>query len=186
MKKKLIIIAAILSLLTGCSENLQVNEPQVGTTAGPNWITLPQRSGGLSTENSFSVTKEIKGKDGGELRINEYYNGPNGEIKIIAKLKFDRNAFIGTQDITMTIDDVNGTVTYSPPMSFVKPAHLELRFEGLDLSEINTDSVDFVYHDPLGFFGPIDYRELKVEIPRGVLELKDGKIPHFSRYGFSR
>ena len=86
----------------------------------------------------------------------------------------------------MVIDDINGTVTYSPSMNFDKPAILDLKFEGVDLTGVNRDSVDFVYIDYDGLFNPVEYKEIKVDVAKGVLELVDGLIPHFSRYGWGR
>jgi hypothetical protein len=86
----------------------------------------------------------------------------------------------------MSVDDENGTITYSPSMNFNKPAELYLKLEGLDLYDISKNSIDFAYHDPTGSFGQVDYKEIIVDISSGIVELKEGKIPHFSRYGFTR
>ena len=86
----------------------------------------------------------------------------------------------------MVVDDVNGTITYSPSMNFNTPAELYVKLEGLDIYGINPDLIDFSYHNPNGSFSQVDYKEIQVDISSGTLELKEGKIPHFSRYGFSR
>jgi hypothetical protein len=186
MKNLFVLITLILLGLFGCSENLQVNEPQIGTTAGPNWITLPQRNSS-SVEAIISKTQNISGSNGGEIIIDFNYNGgPHGEVKVIAKLKFLSGSFSGTLSITMVVDDVNGTITYSPSMNFNKPAELYVKLEGLDIYGIDPDLIDFSYHDPSGSFGQVDYKEIQVDISSGTIELKEGKIPHFSRYGFSR
>ncbi|HSP88731.1 MAG TPA: hypothetical protein VLN45_11395 [Ignavibacteriaceae bacterium] len=186
MKKMIVMFAAVFALFVGCSENLQVNEPEVKTASGPNWITLPQKSGS-SVETEYSVSGVIDGTQGGQLSITEiYFAGPFGNVKVSAKLKFAKNSFAGTETITMVVDNVNGTVTYSPHMNFSIPALLDLEFQGIDLTGINPDSIDFVYHNPDGYFDTIDYQSLTVKVADGKLTLTDGKIPHFSRYGFSR
>ena len=86
----------------------------------------------------------------------------------------------------MVLEDVNGTITYSPSMNFNVPAILDLDYRGIDLTGINPDSIDFVYHNPNGNFDSAEYDEIRVNVEDGRLELKDAKIPHFSRYGYSR
>ncbi len=186
MKTFLSIIIAGIFFFAGCSDKDSIVTPENNQASAPNWITLPQRDG-LSIENVFSVTKTIKGKDGGELKIDEHYSaGPHGEVKVIAKLNFKKHSFEGTQTITMIVDDVNGTITYSPSMVFDKPAELYVKLEGLDLYGIDPDDIDFVYYDPSGNYGTVEYKELNVDISSGTLELKEGEIPHFSRFGYTR
>jgi len=186
MKTFLAIMIIGIFFFAGCSDKDSIVTPENNQTSAPNWITLPQ-SEGLSIENEFSITKNIKGKDGGELIIDKNYNaGPHGTVKIITKLKFYRNSFAGTKNITMTVDDVNGTITFSPSMIFDKPAELYVKLEGLDLSGIDPNDIDFVYYDLSGIYGPVERKEIIVDISSGTLELKEGKIPHFSRYGYSR
>jgi len=186
MKTFLSILTLGFIFLVGCADNNSIVAPENNQVSAPNWITLPQGNGS-SVENQISKTKNIKGSSGGEIIIDYNYNGgPHGEIKIIAKLKFLSGSFSGTKTITMVVNDVDGTITYSPSMNFNKPAELYVKLEGLDLYGINPDSIDFSYHDPSGSFGQVDYKEIQVDISSGTLELKEGKIPHFSRYGFSR
>ncbi|RPI74372.1 MAG: hypothetical protein EHM47_03770 [Ignavibacteriales bacterium] len=182
----IVVIAAGILFLSGCTEETNITAPETNYTSGPNWITLPEREGSM-VENIIAKTRNINGSSGGEIIIDFNYNGgPHGEVKVIAKLLFRAGSFSGTKAITMTIDDVNGTITYSPSMNFNKDAELYVKLEGLNLYGINPNNVDFSYHDPSGTFGPVDYKEIIVDIPSGILELKEGKIPHFSRYGFSR
>jgi len=186
MKTFLAVMITGIFFFAGCSEKDSIVNPENNQTSAPNWITLPQRSGNL-VEAETSTTKNINGSSGGEIIIDWNYNGgPHGEVKVIAKLKFLSGSFSGTKTITMVVNDVDGTITYSPSMNFNKPAELYVKLEGLDLYGINPDSIDFSYHDPSGSFGQVDYKEIQVDISSGTLELKEGKIPHFSRYGFSR
>jgi hypothetical protein len=187
MKTLLSLMVVSLLFWTGCQESSSIVEPETVQTSAPNWIELPKNtSQSSSIEMEFSASENIDGNSGGEIKLDRNYYGPNGKVKIIAKLKFDKGSFNGTKLITMIVDDVNGTVTYSPSMNFDKPAELYLKLEGLDLSGINPDDIDFVYFSPSGTYGPITYKEIKVDIQSGTLELKDGLIPHFSRFGFCR
>jgi len=188
MKNLAIIVLILIPLFWGCSDNNLISpEPKKGMQK--TWIQLPQPENDLSTEMEFSSLKEIDGNKGGEIRIDKKYPTPGGvnkEVKISAVLKFQSGSFSGKRDITMVIDDINGTVTYSPSMNFDKPAILDLIFEGIDLTGVNKDQVDFVYIGEDGLFYPVSYKEIKVDLLRGRLELVDGLIPHFSRYGWGR
>jgi len=187
MKTLFSLLVVSLLFWVGCQESSRIVEPETDQTLTPNWIELPKNiSHSSSIEMEFSASKNIDGKRGGEIILDRHYIGPNGEVKIIAKLKFDKGSFNGKQLITMTVDDVNGTVTYSPSMNFNKPAELYLKLEGLDLTGINPEDIDFVYFSPSGEIGSVVYKEIKVDIQSGILELKEGKIPHFSRLGFTR
>ena len=201
MKTILMIFSTAFLFWPGCNENSQVLEPESIEVSNRRLITLPQPNG-LSVENTFSVTKYIKGNDGGELRIDDrYFAGPHGEVKVIAKLKLDKNTFTGNYNITMTVDDVTGAAKFSPVIIFTKPAtEFYLKFEGLDLSGVNPSDVKFQDFLPDGTVKDIDEIEaLIVDVPSGIIELKlkdfvvrDVSINYNimdipgSRYGFSR
>ena len=186
MKTFFLIMIVGIVFFIGCSDQDTILGPGNNLTSGPNWITLPPRSG-FSIESDFSVTKQIDGNKGGRLEINvQYLGGPHGEVRLKAILELPANCFSGSKNITMVLEDVNGTITYSPSMNFNVPAILDLEYRGIDLTGINPDSIDFVYHNPNGNFDSAEYDEIRVNVEDGRLELKDAKIPHFSRYGYSR
>ncbi|MGE5812331.1 MAG: hypothetical protein ACM339_12560, partial [Ignavibacteria bacterium] len=111
----------------------------------------------------------------------------HGEIvKIFARIKFKPGAFTGIKLIKMMIDDVNGTISFDPPSVFSKPAELDLKFEGIDLSGIDLEKVDFVYIRPDGTFEQILCKSINVDIAAKTLEVNDAEINHFSRYGWCR
>lgn len=188
MKTLTIVLMAGILFITGCTDESNIFAPQNSQVSGPNWITLPApQYGTASVETEYSVTENIDGTIGGKLQINDiYFGGPHNTVKINVKLTFPKNCFTGTQNITMIVDNVNGTITYSPSMNFDIPALLDLQFQGLDLAGIDPDSINFVYHNPDGDFDSMEYDRLTVNMVNGTISMKDGKIPHFSRYGFSR
>ncbi len=201
MKSFSMLLATAFLFLMGCNENSQVLEPESIEVSNRRLITLPQPKS-LSVENTFSVTEYIKGNKGGELIIDDhYFAGPHGEVKVIAKLKLDKNTFTGDHYITMTVDDETGAVTFSPAIIFNKPAkEFYMKLEGLDLSGINPSDVKFQDFLPDGTVRDIDeIEDLKVDVPSGIIELKlkdfevrDVSINYNimdipgSRYGFSR
>ena len=186
MKSLISMLIVSLMLYVGCQENSNIVEPQNKILA-PNWIELPKNiSQGSSIEMEFSASDHIYGYFGGDIKLNKSYYSSKGKVKIYAKIEFDNRSFSGDKFITMTVDDVNGTVTFSPSMIFDKPAKLNLKLEGLDLSGINPENINFVYLSPSGTISQIVYKDINVDVQSGTLELIDGQIPHFSRFGFVR
>jgi len=201
MKLFFMLLATTFLFLIGCDENTQVLEPQSIEVSNRRLITLPQPNS-LSVERTFSVTKYIKGKNGGNLVIDaHYFAGPHGEVKVIAKLKLDKKTFTGNHNITMTVDDATGAVTFNPSIRFTKHAkEFYLKLEGLDLTGINPSDIKFQDFLPDGTVRDVNNIEsLVVDIPSGIIELKlkNFEVRDFSinynimdipgsRYGFSR
>ena len=187
MKKYISIIALLSFFMIGCSEQTSANSPidNVNTNE-PNWIALPMGSGS-NIENQFSTSGWInKGTDSEFIIDKSRPGGFRGEIKTIVKIKFYAGSVSKNSFMTLTADDLSSLCTFGPRQTFLKPGELYVKYEGLDLTGINADEIDFVYMNANGVYESIQYGEIKVDIQSGILELKDGKIPHFSRYGFIR
>ena len=95
-------------------------------------------------------------------------------------------AFTGVKDISMRFKNENATISFYPHIVFKKAVKLNIRYTGIDLSDTDTDSVDFVFQNEDGSTEQIDYKALYVEPAEGKLELKEAKLHHFSRYGWIR
>jgi hypothetical protein len=176
--------------LVGCSEQSSVVAPVTNAkTNEPNWISLPNMNGenGMSVMSMpiFQASKEIDGKTGGKILINEkYLGGPLGEVKVKAELEFPKDAFVGSKNITMILDTQFGLATFSPHSYFDKEAIYNAEFIGLDLTGVDPKNVGFVYQAEDGSYEYIDYTKIEVDIKNGKLKVRDAKLPHFSRYGF--
>jgi hypothetical protein len=90
MKTRIINIALGILLgfvMLGCSQvdesNIPTNTEIVKTE--PNWVRLPEPSD-PSFKKVFTVSKEIDGSKGGNLRINQSYTCPTGLISVYADL----------------------------------------------------------------------------------------------------
>ena len=59
-----------------------------------------------------------------------------------------------------------------------------LKIEGVDLSGVNPNTLDFVYIDASGNIHPVEYEVVTMDAVNGKLEVKNAKLNHFSRYGF--
>ena len=188
-------------VLVGCTDDATfLTSPETQQSNSPNLIQLPDNES-LSVENQFSVTEYVTKKDGGELIIDEsYYGGPHGEVKVIAKFKLYKNTLKKkSATITMTIDNESGAITFSPPTVFKKAAELYVKFEGLDLYNVEPDDIDFIDYTPDNNVYPVQYESLDIDVSSGTIELKvkpfivdDSQISYQvmeiggSRYGFAR
>jgi hypothetical protein len=190
MKKYISIIVLLSLFVIGCSEQTSINSPENKVqTQEPNWISLPNMNGesGMSVMSMpiFQASKEIDGKNGGKILINEkYLGGPLGEVKVKAELEFPKDAFVGSKNITMILDTQFGLATFSPHAYFDKDAIYNVEFLGLDLTGVNPKNVGFVYQAEDGSYEYIDYSKIEVDLKNGRLKVRDAKLPHFSRYGF--
>jgi len=149
-------------------------------------IKLPKKSG-MYIETIFSKTKTIDGDEGGQIRIRKSYVAEDGHIvKIYVKLKVKEDSFDGEVTITLTVDDEFAAVSFSPGMDFDKPVELSLRFEGIDLEELNltTGDYDFVFIDDQGNTEIVGYNAIHIDESQGKIRVIKAKLHHFSRYGF--
>ena len=204
MKTTLITLLLSVLVFVGCAEDssflTSVDEQINHQSNSPNYIQLPGNEG-MSVENQFSVTEYVTKKNGGELIIDEsYYGGPHGEVKVIAKFKLFKNTLKNKSTmITMTIDNESGAILFSPPTIFNKAAELYVKFEGLDLSNVNPEDIEFVDLTPDNNVYPVQYESLVVDVASGTIELKvkpfivdDSRISYNvmefggSRYSFIR
>ncbi|HSR18563.1 MAG TPA: hypothetical protein VLM39_10785 [Ignavibacteriaceae bacterium] len=178
-------IIIFIMVLSGCTKENPLENSVPAGIEDRTIINLPEFSG-EQVEAVFSASKSINGYKGGDVLIDKQYKSFTGTVKIFARIKFKPGAFTGVKLIKMIIDDVNGTISFNPPSVFNRPADLDLKFEGIDLSGIDQKKVEFVYINPNGTFEPIIYKSMTVDIPAKTLEVKDAEINHFSRYGWCR
>ncbi len=187
MKKLLTLSLVSFLLFFGCDQETDVFSPVQSDSDSYEFIKLPPK-GGLSVENTFSITKTIDGDKGGTIKIKESYTAANGEeIKIDAKIKIAKHSFTGIVDITMTIDDEIAAVSFTPAMVFSVPAKLDLKFEGIELDRLAAvnGEYEFVYIT-FSSIESVTYSNMRVDESRGKIWVTKADIHHFSRYGWVR
>jgi len=185
MKKYMIVIAMLLLLVIGCSEQSSVLAPiSENTSTEPNWIALPSNNS-LSVNADVSTSRLLYGVKESLLEINTgYAGGKFGWISITANARFQRNSFTGSRFTTMSINDQFGAATFSPSGIFTKPVIYNLTIMGVDLTNVDPSKVSFVYMSPDGkYYKPV-YDRIYVEKQSGKLQIVNAQLPHFSRYGF--
>ena len=84
----------------------------------------------------------------------------------------------------MTLDNIYGGAQFLPEGEFYEPALYNVTFMGIDLTNVNPSTLDFVYINNDGTIEPIDYDNLAVDVSSGFLNVTNAKLNHFSRYGF--
>ncbi len=148
-------------------------------------ISLPQSSSGLSVETLYTESMNINGKYGAEFTAYfSYQGGPFGQVTVESELEFDSYSFQGTVEITQTLDSEFAALKFGPSMQFNRDVELDLIITGLDLSNVNPNTLDFVYIDENGTIEYVDYDEIKMDASTGTIEVDDADLTHFSRYGF--
>jgi hypothetical protein len=149
-------------------------------------IPLPNKSP-LWMDSVFTMSKEIDGTIGGRMIMNKYYIAEDGDSVIIkADLRIPAGAFQGTETITMTVDDEHAAIHFYPEMVFEDTLKLFHSFEGLNLENLPTGTIDFVFIRDDGSIELIKKNGIQIVVPQGILRVQNAKLLHFSRYGWIR
>jgi hypothetical protein len=191
--KSLISLAILAALLiVSCTDTPLAPDTPLALIKSDNksvqLIKLPPKAG-LYVENDCFVTKTINGDRGGTLKIKKRYVAIDGHtVKIDVKLKIKKHSFKGKVAITMWVDENNAAVWFTPHMVFNKPTELDLKFEGLDIEQLNLieGDYDFVFINDNDSIEEIDHNGVKVKENKGKISVKKAKLNHFSRYAFVR
>ena len=188
------ILVVSLILLVGCdnspdlSVNYSGNTPQASLSKITEYelIPLPNKSP-LWLDSIFTMSKEINGSVGGRMVMEKYYIAEDGDSIIIkADLRIPKGAFQGTKTITMTVDDEYAAVHFYPSMVFDDTLRLFQSFEGLNLENYPTGTIDFVFIANDGSIEIIKKNGVQVMVPQGIVRVQNAKLLHFSRYGWVR
>ena len=188
--KKLILTIFVLSFLIGCQQNDMLTSPENNAqvvVSEPSWLKLPGDN--QSTLNKlFTVTKVIKCKRGGKLRLsfqNEAASLRGYADVRIPRYAWDKKKYGDEIEISMQLDDSSLMFTFLPSMEFNKNLMFGFEIEGLDLRHIvDENDVKFVYLAPDGTYQVLETDKIKIDVNKGIIEFIDSEIPHFSRFGF--
>lgn len=184
MKKSLLLAFTLFSVIYfGCSDSITNVNPVSKSSSNSSWIKLSSDNS-LSNEGSVSKSEKIFGFRGGELTLfgslsRSWYN----RVYVYAKLSVPSGAFKGAKTLTMEVGD-DAAVDFYPSMEFDSPLSLDLTFVGVDLRGIDPSKVNFYYIAVDGSLQLAPNDGITVDVARGILSVKNAKIPHFSRYGF--
>lgn len=180
MKRFLSFLFVLVLFLAGCS-NVEVGTNPETQTAYQ-FLTIPENNSALAKNYYFSET--IDGAVGGEVDFGLTYKSHGENFKIYGSLVVPTGAFSGLKDIILILDNHEAGINLFPsPTTFDIPLKLTIYYEGLDLSSMDAEQVDFYYVDDHGTVKELINSSVKVFDPSlRILGLVDGEIPHFSRF----
>ena len=186
MRKVFTLLIFSVLVFFGCNQESEITSPvSLSAQLEINWITLPSPSELSINSQSFSVSDIIDGKKGGLIvLIEQYEGGPFGTVKINSLLDIPKQAFLGTQEIAMTCTPEEGTVEFEPSIVFNKDLEITLDYDGVDLTGVNPNQVEFCYISEDGSLVVAEHGGIEIDLGKGKIKVNDARIPHFSRYGF--
>lgn len=189
-----VLLVALVFMASGCdtSSDLSVNNfennlpSSISKVTDYELIPLPNKSP-LWTDSVFTMSKEIDGAVGGRIIMDKFYISDTGDSVIIkADLRLPAGAFQGTENITMTVDDEVAAIHFYPEMVFAETLKFFQSFEGLNLENYSTGTLDFVFIADDGSIELIKKNGVQVVVPQGIVRVQNAKLLHFSRYGWIR
>ncbi|MBZ0200670.1 MAG: hypothetical protein K8H86_12435 [Ignavibacteriaceae bacterium] len=140
----------------------------------------------LSVETTFTVSERIAGNFGGELLLDGFYPSTTGDVMIEAELIVPSGAYSGEKVLSISNEGQFVEVSLDPSMQFDAPVLLSVRMDGLDLSDVNPETIQFLYFADDGSTESVTYDELIVDVENGILGVRNAQLTHFSRYGFAK
>jgi hypothetical protein len=185
MKSLITLSLVSLMFFFGCNQESEITSPSdssIQSSLEKQWITL-SNNGGLSIEETFTKTKKkADGSRGWNITFDHTFS--NG-VRSYGDLNCPQNAYEGKLTFSFTLSNEVTVTDFNPsPFTFEIPVEYTIIYEGLDLTGINPNDVDFYYVAPGGALVKAEYDRLEVNIATGRLFVLDAKLPHFSRYGF--
>ncbi len=202
---KIILFLLVFStfLFVGCmddSSDLTSPDTQITQQSNsPNWVKLPGDLGqDFGVETEYSAQKLINGEHGGRIKLLFKIKRPGhefGDYVIKAKVKVKKHSFPDNEDrlFTITMDPVNFYLNISPsPNTLYKHVTVDWVIKGIDVSDFNPDTFDFIYagdnneiletvKDKL----TIDYDKHKIKVKKAIIyPTTTSNSPGGSRYGF--
>ena len=204
-KMKYLLTLTLFSMLLffGCDHNSGITSPVsidipkddiISYPPGADSIFIPMNLPPSEIPN-LVASKVIDGQSGGYIEIYFEYDdcscpgeGPrdNDDITLYARLDISPNAFNGSKEISMVLNNEIGTISFYPHIVFNTPANLDLIYSGIDLEGIIPNSVDFKFQNIDGSTEQLTYASIVVDPDEQYLSLDDLMINHFSRYGWTR
>ena len=199
MKKLFTVLSMLFVVFWGCQDSSvdiagPDQSPQINKTQNQTFsiIQLPESltPRPLHKKIDFTITPQ----NGGTIEYEDSYNSATGKVKVQIKLKFLPHSVDETIVVSVDIDNNQLTgvlsMVFGPsPKSFLKPALLSVEASGLEASSLPSDpkAIKMVYWDSSSnSYIEMNVKKIKLEIDgnKGELEVKDGEVPHFSRYAF--
>jgi hypothetical protein len=194
MKRLLVLsLTSILLIFSACQNEGPITGPVAGSKSTgspkiskttPTWIGLPKNAS-KKLFKTFETSDFVTIAAGGQLTIDETYTSTEGnQVHAYSSIALAPGCVLQDNNITMSIDDQTGVSTFLPHQLFNFPAILNQTFTGLNLSGIDVSQIHLYYLNTDGTYEVMECDQLTVDVTSGTITVVNGKIPHFSVYGF--
>jgi len=200
------IVAGLTLSLFGCEGNSPVT-PETGTTSKQDEMHFIELGNAITSLNKGSITVSswMTTKDGGKLEIvrgaafaaepqndstteADYKRVDFGTVSGL-KVKLDVMWCCLKEDIelSMTLDDQHVDMEFGPHgTTFHIPVLLNITAVGLDLREVNEETLDLYYDNPeTGQWEKVVNEGIEILKSSGYLRVLNAELPHFSRYAIA-
>lgn len=185
MKPLFTLFTILFLFLVGCSDQTSVTAPEQSTQPQPKLVSLPApTAAGMSVEDLYTESMYIDGYWGGKFTEQFTYQSTTGPVVITSQLVFPQYSFYGGKTITQTFNTETASIEFGPSMTFRAAVKYTLTVSGLDLSGINTSTLNFVYVAPDGSITGVKYDYITVDRSTNSITVVNALLDHFSRYGF--
>lgn len=168
----------------GCMNNAPFSPESQGVSnqSSLHLISLDQGNLSLSKgdDNGNHASAWVTQKKGGKLRLDYKTN----DTKVVIKLKVFPHTISRDAELMVSLGTRALDMTFTPEgINFSKPAMLDIKAKGLDLSNVALDKIDIYYFNPeTNEWERTVRKAVKVRPKKGIIEIIDAEIPHFSRY----
>ena len=202
MKKLATIPLLLILFVFGCQKHESLVSPEQNNTNSmtkPAWelaaekqgltiFALPQSSS-LSLEKKAYDSEFIKSGESGKLSVEKkYQTSGNKRVSVEASLSVLENSLAQSSLLTMSFTDNFLCIEFGPSgTTFSKPALLNVEVEGIDFSassELQTAHLKY-FDEVNNVWVDVAADDIIVDVKEGKFICKNGKINHFSRYGFT-
>jgi len=189
-------------LISGCQKDnslLPVEQKNSNSLQKPAWVLAAEKQGitlialpkntSSSLNKEFLATSPIKHDVDGSVVINEtYLSTDNNVVSVDASLAVLANSLAQDGTLSMAFDDEYLCFEFGPSgTTFTTPALLNVHVSGLDLSALGVQTTGHLqyFNESKNKWTLVEADEVTVDVKNGTFTCKNGKIPHFSRYGFT-
>lgn len=202
MKKLATIPLFLFLLFSGCQKDNSLLPPEqkdANSMQKPAWVVAAEKQGitlialpksaSNSLAKAFSATSQITHDVNGAVTINEtYHSTANNTVSVDAGLLVLANSLTQNATLSMKFDDEYLCFEFGPSgTTFATPALLNVKVTGLDLTALGAQSIGHLqyFNESQNKWTLVEADEVSVDVKHGTFTCKNGKIPHFSRYGFT-
>ncbi|MDQ7817999.1 MAG: hypothetical protein RDU14_13310 [Melioribacteraceae bacterium] len=189
MKRLLFLsLTSIMLMFISCQNEGPITSPesppsQKQSDFEPKWIGLPKNDN-IKLLKSFKTSEYITKAKGGNLTIDEEYKSGRKNVHTYSDIYFAPGCVKKDGFISMSINDETGITSFLPGQTFNFPAILNQTFTGLNLNSKNIGKIHLYFMNPVGNWEIMECDDLIVDVKKGTITIVNGKLPHFSVFGY--